>query len=148
MLKDTITDLEFVKELSGREMSVNEQEREFINTTKKSRRTFYHYRKMLNIRYCGINYRGRESPIGKQEKEFINTTESIPLPHGYMNKDKICYFCGEQSQVIHHIDKNRENTSECNLVDLCQSCHTKLLILMSISKALRAERKFKKLQTD
>jgi hypothetical protein len=37
-----------------------------------------------------------------------------------------CYFCSGKKSVIHHIDCDRDNNSESNLVELCKKCHLRL----------------------
>ncbi len=40
--------------------------------------------------------------------------------------DNKCYFCGEETNVVHHIDTLKSNHVTSNLLPLCSSCHPKL----------------------
>lgn len=45
----------------------------------------------------------------------------------YQRDNYNCQKCKTNKQlVIHHIDKNKKNCSEINLITLCRSCHIKL----------------------
>lgn len=39
--------------------------------------------------------------------------------------DYICQLCGDEGNIVHHIDYNKKNNSNENLITLCKSCHTK-----------------------
>lgn len=43
--------------------------------------------------------------------------------------NSMCQICGKSQEKnnldVHHIDYNKKNNSECNLIALCHSCHTK-----------------------
>lgn len=75
----------------------------------------------------GIPYSDRDYP-----KEFYYIKEQIRKRDKY--KCKICRkkenknFVGKKLQKlsIHHIDYNKENCSEDNLISLCRSCHSKV----------------------
>ncbi len=53
--------------------------------------------------------------------------EKILAPYIRERDDYACQVCGEQEDgktlSVHHIDYNKENNSESNLVTLCTSCH-------------------------
>jgi len=41
-----------------------------------------------------------------------------------IKRDKKCYICNDTKDlVVHHIDYNKSNNSDCNLLTLCRSCH-------------------------
>jgi hypothetical protein len=105
--ENTLKDIEFVRLLSFSNKSIAEQEQEFEKQTNKSRRTFFSYREILNLK-------------------------SRHTPFKHKNRDGLCYFCSKKAKVIHHIDKNNKNNSNENLLDLCASCHTKIHRLMII----------------
>jgi len=95
-------DISFVKELANTKRTITEQEEEFINKTRKSRATFYRYRKKLGLR--------------SKHKRF---------EYGGSIKE-ICYFCLNKATLIHHINQNRKDNQKENLIPLCKGCHTKI----------------------
>lgn len=45
----------------------------------------------------------------------------------YINRKKECYFCEEKNDlVVHHIDEDRNNNKEQNLLVLCPKCYHRL----------------------
>jgi len=43
-----------------------------------------------------------------------------------LNRDSLCVLCkNETNLVVHHVDYNKKNNTEENLVTLCKSCHAK-----------------------
>ena len=92
--------------LMAKHKKTNDQIKEFVNITNKSRATFFRYKSFLN---------------NKTDKMGINVKEN-----------KYCYFCNSNKNIIiHHKDKNRENNQPNNLLKLCASCHSKLHYLQS-----------------
>lgn len=45
-----------------------------------------------------------------------------------------CYFCPKKSQVIHHINLDRNDSTIDNLLPLCNSCHTKIHLVCAKMK--------------
>ena len=66
----------------------------------------------------GSNWQG-----GKTEYKytFHEARENIK------NRERFCRICGNNRMKLHahHIDYNKENDSELNLIRLCMSCHMK-----------------------
>ena len=94
----------YAKELSEKDIPVIEQETKFCEIFGCSRATFYNYRKRLNL---------REREPQRESK--------IPSP-----KKDLCYFCFSETQIIHHINMDRNNNEQSNLLPLCYGCHQKL----------------------
>lgn len=78
---------------------------------------------LSNMQRCGDkhpNWRGGISfePYGIEFNEILK--EKI------RERDKICQLCGnKKSESVHHMDYNKRNNQEDNLILLCRSCHTK-----------------------
>ena len=111
-----MNDLYIVKYLAETNKTIQEQEQEFINRTKKCRATFYRYRQILKLR--------------SNKKKF-----------NYKLKNKgICYFCLRMATIIHHINENNKDNRKENRLPLCKSCHTKIhLIYKSYFKVANDE---------
>ena len=43
-----------------------------------------------------------------------------------MVKKKECLFCDKKRDLIHHINLNRQDNKQSNLIPLCGSCHAKI----------------------
>jgi thymidylate synthase ThyX len=49
------------------------------------------------------------------------------IGHRYRNKHSCCEICGSTyRKQVHHIDRNRQNNKENNLLTVCLNCHTSL----------------------
>ena len=53
-------------------------------------------------------------------KQFYDIREKIRTRDKYM-----CQICGNKTNIVHHIDYNKQNSSLFNLICLCPSCHTR-----------------------
>ena len=78
-------------------------------------------RKLCKI--CGIN------PVTKKQKDkYRNICYSCYKKPYTRNKKNFCEFCGfiplHRCQLdVHHIDGNKLNNKESNLMTLCANCH-------------------------
>jgi len=71
---------------------------------------------------------GKDAPNwqgGKSFEEYSNlfNNELKQRIRGRDNNE--CVICGDFGKCVHHIDYNKQNNSESNLITLCRSCHTK-----------------------
>ena len=103
-IDDSKTIIQFIKELSETDKEIQEQEKEFMERYDCSRATFYRYRKKLDLR-------------NKYHHHRKNKPKSV-MP--------FCYFCPNSAQIIHHINLNRKDNSNRNLLFLCNRCHNKI----------------------
>ena len=94
-------DLDLIIKLSLMNISIEEQFNLFKEKTNKTRAVFFYNRKLV-----GLN---------KKEKVF-----------NCFNKKGLCYFCYNKADLIKHIDNNKANNKNENLVYLCESCYNKL----------------------
>jgi len=54
------------------------------------------------------------------------TEFTIDLKTNIRKRDKfLCQVCGKNGYVVHHIDYNKKNNNEKNLITVCSSCHGK-----------------------
>ncbi len=67
----------------------------------------------FNVSYATL-YRALKNQPDKSRRNWLK------------RKKGSCYFCGGNNSVIHHIDCDRSNNSENNLVELCKNCHFRL----------------------
>lgn len=76
------------------------------------------------------------TPKGENHPNWNGGTSYLPYDKNFNNKlkkkikeldKKRCSICSKKTQklVIHHIDYNKLNSTETNLVSLCISCHSK-----------------------
>lgn len=74
----------------------------------------------------GGNQKGKKNPNWKHGKNCGN------LPKKYMSDyrergiriwGKLCAICGRPDTVVHHIDGNKLNSIDRNLIVLCEHCH-------------------------
>lgn len=80
-------------------------------------------------KFCSINcFRGN------QDKNDKTTAQKNPYPKEFRKIKKyirekynnVCLLCGNEDEVklsVHHIDYNKNNCCEQNLIPLCRSCH-------------------------
>ena len=59
------------------------------------------------------------------------------LKRKIMERDEFkCYHCGfNRDLIVHHIDQDKLNCKENNLLTLCRSCHTKLHHNLTLKKS-------------
>jgi NUMOD3 motif len=64
----------------------------------------------------GISYEPYSPEFNDKNKERIRERDKYT-----------CQVCGKQPQYldVHHIDYNKKNFADCNLISLCKSCHSK-----------------------
>jgi hypothetical protein len=43
-----------------------------------------------------------------------------------IERDKYCKMCGDEANLVHHIDLNKNNNDINNLILLCNSCHSSI----------------------
>mgnify|MGYP001557848829 CR=1 FL=1 len=66
------------------------------------------------------NWKGGACPV-KYSKEFFEKRPKI------LARDEIiCQLCMKEAGVVHHIDYNKQNNKENNLISLCKSCNGKV----------------------
>jgi len=66
------------------------------------------------------NWRGGASLEHYSYKFNYDLKEKIRKRDNYT-----CNLCGLKANVVHHIDYNKQNCKESNLITLCPSCHSK-----------------------
>jgi hypothetical protein len=79
-----------------------------------------------------------ENQIGVKASGYIHGKANLPYPNNWNKKlrtkirnrdNRVCQMCGihqdnlNRSLSIHHIDYNKENCAEDNLISLCVHCH-------------------------
>lgn len=117
MTTQKIKDLEIVRELAeNKDKPVKEQEKGFKEKTGKSRATFFRRRREL-----GLVDKSRRRQ--KEEFKYNGTKEVIK-----------CYFCYRNAKLTHHINEDKKDNREENLIPLCKSCHNKIHRIILISK--------------
>ena len=74
-------------------------------------------RKKLSLSHggTGIPYENKDYPA-----IFYRIRTKIRKRDNY-----ICQICREYGKEVHHIDYDKENNDESNLITLCKTCHTK-----------------------
>ncbi|MFW6233261.1 MAG: HNH endonuclease [Nanoarchaeota archaeon] len=76
------------------------------------------------------------TPRGENHPNWLGGVSKLPYPFGFDKKlkkiikerdEKKCMICDKQTQklCIHHIDYNKDNINEENLISLCVNCHSK-----------------------
>lgn len=98
-----------VEELIKTKRQVKEQIKVFIKMGCGTRRTFFHYKKILLQQKPELQ---KFSPI----KSFLYS--------GRITQN--CYFCDRQADIIHHINQDRRDNKNENLLALCKGCHNKI----------------------
>jgi len=72
--------------------------------------------------------------FGKSNPNYIHGESRFPYPIEFSKKLKrrikerdngICQNCKDIGSIIHHIDYDKDNCVEINLVTLCNKCHSK-----------------------
>lgn len=89
-----------------------------------------------NCLHCQGEFMGTKSSKwcsscrGKMEASFAasgSDAESVKWREILPEEAKECFFCGKSGVLrAHHIDKDRGNNSEENLMLLCHVCHNKI----------------------
>jgi len=77
--------------------------------------------------------KGKNNPMWKDGKSFEEYTEkwtNVLKETIRIRDNKICQICNtlqnnKKSLCVHHIDYDKKNCDENNLIGLCRSCHTK-----------------------
>lgn len=70
-------------------------------------------------------FKGRNQPKGKESPFYKNGIKHYPDKAKFSNAT--CKFCSSSvNLVVHHIDMNRENNDDSNLMVLCRKCHQRL----------------------
>jgi hypothetical protein len=73
--------------------------------------------------------RGENCHLWKGGVSFEPYNESFnnKLKKKIKNRDNYTCYCGKQSQklAVHHIDYDKQNSDERNLISLCYTCHSK-----------------------
>ena len=152
----SLESLKLVKELSKTDKSMGEQLRTFKEKTGKHTATFYRQRKKLGIvkrpgmisdglrlvnELANTNKSKREqlrifkektgkhiATFYRQRKKLRMIRRNIPSEGNFyrlIDKEK-CYFCLREGTDNHHINRNRKDNSDENLVLLCRGCHSKV----------------------
>ena len=87
----------------------------------------------------GTKVKMRKAQEGEKSRRWLGGISKLPYPFEfgeelkYKIRDRdsdICVFCGEKRGEkrkldVHHIDYDKKNCSEENLITLCNSCHMK-----------------------
>lgn len=99
---------------------------------------------IIRLRGKGYTYReiGKTFGLSKQRIHQIENWYEVMGKFGIVNKrekkpslreiillrdNNQCQFCfGKEKLNIHHIDRDRKNNSERNLITLCYNCHSML----------------------
>ncbi len=90
----------FVKEIMNSSLTKQQQYNLFKEKTGTSKRNFQRYKREL---------------LGKGKESYRKYIKDL------------CLFCQTNNNlIVHHLDKNRKNNLENNLITLCSSCHNKL----------------------
>lgn len=69
---------------------------------------------------------GKNNPNWKGGKSFelYGLDWNIYLKTKIRKRDRfICQVCGKNGWIVHHIDYNKKNNNENNLITLCPRCH-------------------------
>jgi hypothetical protein len=64
-------------------------------------------------------YRPKSKRVGEWEYPWLDLSGSMSEPSDSLRETKIIL-------TVHHIDGNKKNNSEQNLISLCQRCHLRL----------------------
>lgn len=71
--------------------------------------------------------------LGERAKNWIDGRSFLPYPPNFnkrvkrliIQRDRKCLYCGQNEDLsVHHIDYNKFNNSESNLITLCLSCNS------------------------
>lgn len=93
------------------------ERKQFIKKKRKKGITFENIGNILGISRQRVNQIYRNKLSGR---EIINNR--IREKDNYQ-----CQFCFTNNNLhVHHLDKNRKNNKETNLMTLCYECHRKL----------------------
>ena len=81
--------------------------------------------------YCSIQCGNlHKNSIRRESGEWDKTSNYRKL--AFSTKNHECAICGydEEKRIleVHHIDENRDNNSEDNLIILCPNCHRKITL--------------------
>ena len=81
------------------------------------------------------NLQGKMSRFGKDNPNFIDGRSYFPYSYEFNKKtkkyilardDHTCQNCGEKESLsVHHIDYNKQNSEEDNLITLCIRCNSR-----------------------
>jgi hypothetical protein len=87
----------------------------------------FHLRNTLKDK-CKRSLTGANNPNWRGGTSF----EEYPLSWNIVKneikrRDEKCLYCGKKQTIlhVHHIDYNKQNLKEDNLITLCNSCHSK-----------------------
>lgn len=112
----------------------------FMRENMLSNKTLKKYQKEIGSWMTGKKNMGFGYKKGKDNLNWNNGSSFLPYTTAFNQqlKDKIrvrgnfkCQLCGipelecERKLDIHHIDYNKKNSKETNLVSLCNKCHIK-----------------------
>ncbi len=76
------------------------------------------------IKKPGVGSGGNQQ--NKNNSQWSNYKAEYSYRH-YIKEMKECHFCKATTNLCrHHIDFNRKNNTESNLIVVCRSCHSKL----------------------
>jgi hypothetical protein len=98
-----------------------------------------YYCKDCNKQLSKSAYKGTKrcshcAKIGKLSPSYIHGKGNFPYPLEFSNclkkiiykRDRgICQLCYKKGYIIHHIDYDKNNNKESNLILLCKTCHPK-----------------------
>jgi len=104
--------------------------KEFDDGTRKSWNKGKHLSREHRLK-IGLANRGAATASslgwsGKQLRHGYTYEFNKELKETIRARDKFtCFMCGESGKAVHHIDYDKENNSEDNLITLCPICHGK-----------------------
>ncbi len=97
------------------------------------------------VRFCSRECQGiakRAENSGQKNGRYVHGQADLPYPMGFTTRlkrhvrdrhDGKCALCGsdevgngKRAMDVHHIDYNKENLDQWNLVPLCRVCHGKM----------------------
>jgi len=117
----------------------------YICSKQKERNSNFKHGKHCFPNYCKIckteiDYRATYcwtcyiiSNFGKNNPNYVNGKSKEPytlefskqLKESIRKRDNFtCQLCNQKGKTIHHIDYNKENCKEDNLITLCQKCNS------------------------
>lgn len=84
-------------------------------------------RKYCSHKCKGVAIKGEKHYLWKGGKSAYPDTFNFDFKRTIRERDNYtCMICGApNSRIVHHVDYNKENTTEENCVTVCNSCHSR-----------------------